>query len=50
MFYIFRQLFKSRKIPEFVLHDKLSDDEISSLFKQGEHFSPEWQKIVISVS
>lgn len=44
-----KQLLKSKKIPEFILHDKLSDDETSSLFKQGEHFSPEWQKIIISV-
>ncbi|XP_014291502.1 WD repeat-containing protein 81 isoform X2 [Halyomorpha halys] len=44
-----KQLFRSRKVPDFVLHDKLSDDEISALFKQGEHFSSEWQKILVSV-
>ncbi|XP_014261643.1 WD repeat-containing protein 81 isoform X1 [Cimex lectularius] len=44
-----RQLLKYRRVPEFVHHEKLSDDEISSLFKQDEQFSQGWQKIIIIV-
>ncbi|BES98311.1 Beach [Nesidiocoris tenuis] len=44
-----RQVQKQRRIPEFVLHDKLSEDEVCSLFKQGEQFGQGWKKIIISV-
>ncbi|XP_073974204.1 WD repeat domain 81 isoform X2 [Rhodnius prolixus] len=44
-----RQFVKHRRVPEFILHDKLSDEEAFSLLQQGEKFTLGWQKIIISV-
>lgn len=44
-----RQILKQRRITEFTLHDKLSEDEVCCLFKQGEHFGPGWKKVIITV-
>ena len=45
-----RQLIRNRRIPEFIFHDKYSDDEVWTLFKQGESFSSVWEHITVTVS
>lgn len=46
----FRNLLRCHRIPDFIFHDKFSDDEVCELFKQGESLSSEWCHTIISVS